>query len=109
MKIIIDEKNKAVIARGSVFGKRVKGVAVAHDGDEFDPDFGEELAMAKYRSNKYWVKALTYDKMIRWHNKMIADHQKEIDQLRQFYFYNYDKSCECDASIQKLLNERFKK
>lgn len=56
MNIIVDEKNKAVIAIGEEFGHKVKGLAIARKGDAFDPEFGTKLATIKYKRNTQFAR-----------------------------------------------------
>jgi hypothetical protein len=107
MKTIIDEKNRAVIVKGTVFGKRVKGIAVTHGEDEFDVEFGMRLAKAKYKANKYFTKGMSYTKRIKELQHIINACEKEQEQLEQYARYCFDKSCDMDTVVMEVLSEKY--
>jgi hypothetical protein len=107
MKILIDERNHAIIATGTLWGRKIKGVAVANEQDEFDAEFGTNLAVARFKANKHWKKYLEYDRQIRQHKRFIEDHKTEIAALERYMTDNYWKSVEFDATAERMLSERF--
>ena len=90
MKIVVDEKNRCVIATGTYKNKRVKAVAVCHPEDEFDVEKGKEIAKAKYKiryemarmeEHQRIVRRLT--KFINWAYLVIADESRIIDNFHE--------------------------
>lgn len=107
MKVKVDRTNKIVLAIGSYDGKRIIARAICNE-DEFDEEFGKQLAEARYK-----VK-LNYQK-IRKHQKIWSALNAEINRLSAIrsdqvkcisYLCNkHDKLIGvCDEIIDKKFN-----
>lgn len=107
MKVKVDRTNKIVLAIGSYNGKKIIARAICNE-DEFDEEFGKQLAEARYK-----VK-LNYQKM-RKHQKIFSALNAEIKRLSAIrsdqvkcitYLYNkHNKLMDiCDEIIDRKFN-----
>lgn len=78
MKLKVYENHKRVIAMGHEFGKRIKVMAVCHDEDIFDVEFGKKLAQFKYKVAKKDAKIADHERYIKALNAAIAECEHEI-------------------------------
>lgn len=94
MKIVVDKENKVVIARGTCKGKIIKAVAVCKE-QNFDENFGKELAKKKYKIKEKYTK-------MRWHESEIAKLKKQIKSMTEVL--SEHNRC-ADAIDKKLQND----
>jgi len=86
MKIKCYPAHNRCIATGYENGRRVKVQAVCSKDDQFDKDFGVQLAALKYKVAKK--------------DARIADHERDIKDLQ-----NLIKACELEIANQKKAIE----
>lgn len=86
MKIKVDKVNKVVIADGGWHGKKITATAVCQPGDNFDVEFGTELATRKWKIKKrlvrmrdYQSKASALRRLAEWASHMADDYESFAD------------------------------
>lgn len=65
MKIVIDRKNKAIIATGCCNWKSIKSICLCNDEDEFNEEFGTQLVKKKWNLKHTMYRQKELDKAIR--------------------------------------------
>lgn len=108
MKIFIDEKNKAVIATGNAYGKKVKAVAISKE-DFFDKDFGVELAKKKFRIKEKMANLAKHESLIKEMNDTISwctkIKKEEESIVRGIKTSIYEKQEACNDFVEKYFTE----
>ncbi len=100
MKTIIDQKNGAIIVTGGFRGRRVKGVAVCSPEDQFDTQFGVELAKKKFKLKKTEIKIRELEKRLSILNKL---YDETAEQLGDLYYGAESRAWE----IRDLVNSKY--
>lgn len=109
MKIKVDRDNRVVIAKGGFEGKKIVAVAVCHNDDAFDEEFGIQLATKKYNIKKRQAKLRKYEKIISAYNELIDWAIKQRDMYEDFADA-VEKKIAADAyDCEKFVNDYYNK
>jgi len=108
MKIVVDKKNKAVIATGWYKSHKIRAVAVCHPEDTFDVDFGIELVTKKYKIKEKYVKMNIHESYMKsldaeckWLKKEYDSEDKIINNLD---IDIQNKIYECENFVKSKYN-----
>lgn len=108
MKIFVDRKNKVVVAKGSVKGKKIKAVSRCNVDDTFDEKFGVEYTTKKYAVKESMAKADCHVKyvkalynLVNWCNNQL---DYELDILHDMYDRIAKKQADCDTFVKNYFD-----
>jgi succinyl-CoA synthetase beta subunit len=101
MKLVVDEKNRCVIAMGSYKGKKVKAVVRCHPEDTFDAELGKKIATQKYNFREVEKQIEIHESNLRalkrftdWALRCIADEESHLEHLYKKKASRFEKYSE---------------
>lgn len=107
MRIRVYPDQKAVVAVGFKYGKRIKRSAVCRNGDSFDEAFGKELAQRKFEVAKHQANIQRHKDFIRELESIVNACRHELESQKKAILVAAEKKEAAQSKLDALLNERY--
>ena len=107
MKIRVYSDQRAIVAVGFEYGKRIKRVAVCRDGDSYDESFGKELASKKFEVAKHQANVQRHKDFIRELEGMIAACKHELESQKTAIELATAKREVAQKELNNLLRSKY--
>ena len=104
-KIYVNEEKKQVIAVCRYAGRNVRAMATCSPEDAFNKLLGMDLAIWRCERKVAKLKIKNAAEKYMEAAKKADEAQRRYDAMKQYYMDSVDKLDNCEAEIQKLLEE----